>query len=201
VTESTRVRIEQAAADLLARHGYSGMGLKALSEAAQAPFGSVYHHFPGGKEDVVASSIRSTGNQVATLLSLLFGPEADTERALETLFDFMARRLRDNDWSLGCPVGTPALDGSAESAEVAAACRDSMQAWVVVLAEHLARTGVEPLRANEIAAVIVASYEGATLVARVQRDAAILTTTCSAMVELCRSARGASPPVSDHRDR
>src|SRR3954453_13994047 len=46
----TRQRIVEAGADLLRLKGYSGTGVKEIVAAAQAPFGSLYHHFPGGKE-------------------------------------------------------------------------------------------------------------------------------------------------------
>ncbi|HMG40196.1 MAG TPA: helix-turn-helix domain-containing protein, partial [Acidimicrobiales bacterium] len=58
--------------ELLARRGYNGMGLKAVSEAAGLPYGSIYHHFPGGKEEIAASAIGSVGTVVGGLLETLF---------------------------------------------------------------------------------------------------------------------------------
>jgi AcrR family transcriptional regulator len=57
----TKERIVSASADLLRRRGYTGTGVKQIVEAAGAPFGSLYHFFPGGKEQLGAEAIRWSG--------------------------------------------------------------------------------------------------------------------------------------------
>ena len=57
-TVPTKQRILYAAAELFRRRGYSGTGLKQISEESRAPFGSLYHHFPGGKEELGEDVIR-----------------------------------------------------------------------------------------------------------------------------------------------
>ena len=57
----TRQRILYASAELFGRRGYSGTGLKQISEASRAPFGSLYHHFPGGKEELGDEVVRQAG--------------------------------------------------------------------------------------------------------------------------------------------
>ena len=57
----TRQRLVTAGADLFRHQGYAGTGVKQIVTAAQAPFGSMYHHFPGGKEELGAEAIRSSG--------------------------------------------------------------------------------------------------------------------------------------------
>src|SRR5581483_2783743 len=58
---STRERIVGAGAELFRRQGYSATGVKQIVTAAQAPFGSLYHHFPGGKEQLGAEAVRVSG--------------------------------------------------------------------------------------------------------------------------------------------
>ena len=50
----TRERILDASTELFRRQGYAGTGLKSVVDKAGAPFGSLYHHFPGGKDQLGA---------------------------------------------------------------------------------------------------------------------------------------------------
>ena len=51
---ATRDRIVDASAELFRRQGYNATGVKQIVTEAQAPFGSLYHFFPGGKEQLAA---------------------------------------------------------------------------------------------------------------------------------------------------
>ena len=48
-------------AELLRVQGFAATGLQPLARAAQAPIGSIYHHFRGGKREIVAAALRQTG--------------------------------------------------------------------------------------------------------------------------------------------
>ena len=58
----TRERILYASAERFRRQGYSGTGLKEIVMAADAPFGSLYHHFPGGKHQLAEEVLRTGGS-------------------------------------------------------------------------------------------------------------------------------------------
>jgi len=57
----TRSRILDASSELFRRQGYSGTGLKAVVAASDAAYGSLYHFFPGGKEELGAATLRAGG--------------------------------------------------------------------------------------------------------------------------------------------
>jgi len=61
----SRDRLLDSAVDLLQRQGYHGTGLNELLERSEAPRGSLYHYFPGGKEQIGAEAIARAGGQVA----------------------------------------------------------------------------------------------------------------------------------------
>ncbi|MFE3193945.1 TetR/AcrR family transcriptional regulator [Nocardia sp. NPDC059240] len=182
VSDSKR-RIEVAAAGLLARHGYHGFGLKKLSEAAGLPYGSIYHHFPGGKEEIAVSAITGTGVLVGRMIRQAPG---DVFGTAATLFDFMATKLAETDWTDGCPVGTPALDGGSDVDSVRAACVAAFDAMAHGFAEMLTELGMEPGEARGLATTLVAAYEGATILARVRRTDEPLHTVSAAMARLIR---------------
>ena len=177
--------------ELLARRGYNGMGLKAVSEAAGLPFGSIYHHFPGGKEEIAAHAIVRIGRAGADSLTALFAGSDSPEAALRAMFDFMADRLERSGWEAGCSVGTPAQDGPSDSEAVRQACDDALACMVDAVAGGLAGHGVPEGRAAGLATTVLAAYEGAALMARVQRSSAPLDRTVEAMVRLVDAARTA----------
>jgi len=183
--DTAKARIEAAAAELLARRGYEGMGMKSLSDTSQAVYGSIYHHFPGGKEEIAVRAVHLAGEQISPLLEAVFAPDADTKGALEAMFAFMADRLAAGEWTLGCPVGTPALDGGATSEKVLQACSEVLAGWERIIAAHLRAKGHTGARSDALAATVLATYEGATVMARAHRDAAVLQAAGRAMVELC----------------
>lgn len=175
--------------ELLSRRGYNGMGLKAVSEAAGLPFGSIYHHFPGGKEEIAAAAVSGVGRVVGDLLATLFSSSPTPEVALRAMFEFMAQRLERSDWTAGCSVGTPAQDGPSDSEAVRLACDDALGRMVTAIAGGLAVHGVPRPAADALATTVIAAYEGATLMARVQRSTEPLDRTVEAMVRLVDAAR------------
>ena len=76
----TRERILDVSADLFRRQGMAGTGIKQILRGADAPFGSLYHHFPGGKDELAAETIKRAGAQYAELVAgkLLAGPDLPT---------------------------------------------------------------------------------------------------------------------------
>ncbi|RAY13746.1 TetR/AcrR family transcriptional regulator [Actinomadura craniellae] len=187
---ASRERIEVVAAELLARHGYHGLGLKALSQAAGLPYGSIYHHFPGGKEEIAVAAITGCGERLGGMIR---GLPDQAVVATGTMFEAMVWQLSDSDWGRGCPIGTPALDGATESAAVREAVAGAFAAMTSALAERLAALGVPGDRADHLATTIIAAYEGATMLARAQRSPAPLQAAGEAMTALVRAALPETP--------
>ena len=77
IRPTTRERIVDVSADLMRRQGYAATGVKQIVTAAQAPFGSLYHHFPGGKEQLGAEAIRASGALYEQLIPAVFDPAPD----------------------------------------------------------------------------------------------------------------------------
>ncbi|MFI6047583.1 TetR/AcrR family transcriptional regulator [Nocardia sp. NPDC051321] len=182
VSESRR-RIEVAACELLARHGYHGFGLKALSEAAGLPYGSIYHHFPGGKEEIAVAAITGTGTLTGRMIRQA---PTDVFATTTTIFDFMVGKLAASAWDDGCPIGTPALDGGSDVETIRAACASAFEEMEQAFAGMLAELGLSAQDAGELATTVVAAYEGATMLARVRRSEAPLHTVAAAMERLIR---------------
>src|SRR5919199_3742178 len=102
----TRDRILGSTAELFRRQGYTGTGVKQIVAEAQAPFGSLYHFFPGGKEELGAEAIRRSGEIYGRLIDAVFEPAPDIATAVSDFFAGAAEHLRETGYADACPIAT-----------------------------------------------------------------------------------------------
>jgi TetR/AcrR family transcriptional regulator, lmrAB and yxaGH operons repressor len=166
-----RDAIVRAAAALFRRNGYAATGINEIAEVSGAPKGSLYHYFPGGKDQIAEAAVRFAGAVVAATLETL-AREHETAAAMiraycKLLADWMAKSgFRD-----GCPIATTLLEAAPQSAEMAAAGRDAFAGWCAVIARALIRDGFGKAEARRLATLAVSSLEGALILARVEASA------------------------------
>jgi AcrR family transcriptional regulator len=103
---TTRERIVEAGAMLFRRQGWSGTGMKQIAAAAAAPFGSIYHFFPGGKDELSAEVIRTAGRAYGLLIPMFFDAEPDLAIATRNAFRGAAEPMpaRSQPWRLRSPA-------------------------------------------------------------------------------------------------
>lgn len=164
-----RERLVAAAADMLRRQGLNATSIREVARHAQAPLGSTYHYFPGGKQQMVAEAVLSIGDAVARTLGkrLAAGPV----EGLQAFFALWRDLLIKTDCRAGCPVMAVAIeepgDGNSTALDAAAQVFDR---WQTLIADTVqARTGDRD-RALDIACTIVAAVEGALALCRARRS-------------------------------
>jgi len=191
----TRTRIRHAAARLFARQGYAGTGLKQVATEAAAPFGSIYHFFPGGKDALAEDTIRTSGPQFMALVLGLLDERDDPVDAVVHAFDSAARDLVAGDYADGCPVATMALDVVDTRPALRAAAADVFADWLEGGTAWFARH-VDADRARDLALAMVMLTEGAFLLARTTRDPEPLRAagrSTAALLEAALAASGRRP--------
>jgi AcrR family transcriptional regulator len=166
----TRDRIVGASAELLRRQGYNATGVKQIVTEAQAPFGSIYHFFPGGKEELGAAAVRSSGATYALLLPAVFDPAPDPVTGVRAFFAGAAEHLRESGWADACPIATVALEVSSTSEPLREACAEVFDSWVEAGAERFEAAGIAAERSRALAIGLIAALEGAFVLARAQRS-------------------------------
>ncbi|MFT3863720.1 MAG: TetR/AcrR family transcriptional regulator [Solirubrobacterales bacterium] len=158
----TRDRILFATAELFRRQGYHGTGLKQIVAEADAPFGSLYHHYPGGKTELGERVIESAGAFFQALVTAVYDDERSTEDSIRAVFTGAAATLEATDYEDACPIATVALEVASTDDRLRAATAAVFERWTVALAERLGD------RAKALA--VIAALEGAFVLCRASRD-------------------------------
>jgi AcrR family transcriptional regulator len=186
----TRERIVEASAELFARQGYAATGMKQIVTAAQAPFGSVYHFFPGGKEQLGAETIRRSGALYGQLLPAVFDPAPDVVTATHDFFAGAAAHLRATDYADACPIATVALEVSSSSEPLREACAEVFEGWIALACERFVDAGIEQAVAHDLAIAMIAALEGAFVLARALRSTDPLDAAGAITAAAVRTALG-----------
>ncbi len=166
---STKERLVAAGAELFGRQGYSATGVKQITTAAAAPFGSMYHHFPGGKEQLGADAIRSSGAMYGLLVGIVFDRAPDLVTGVRDFYRLAGVNLRETEWADACPIATVALEVVSTSEPLREACAEVFEGWLQEAVPRFTRHGIAEDRARELAIALVCQLEGAFVLSRAMR--------------------------------
>ena len=166
---STKDRILEASSELFGRQGYVGTGIKAILTASNAPYASLYHFFPGGKEELGAAAIRTAGDGYRRLVEAVYNDTADPVTATRDFFDGAAALLEVSDFADACPIATVALEIASSSEVMRQAAAEAFDSWLVVLENCLVGAGLASARARELAITAFCAIEGAFILSRTTR--------------------------------
>jgi len=158
----TRDRILFATAELFRRQGYHGTGLKQIVAEADAPFGSLYHHYPGGKQELGEQVIESAGAFFQALVTAVYDAESSTEDSVRAVFTGAAQTLEATDYEDACPIATVALEVASTDDRLRRATAAVFERWTEAL------TGQLGDRAKALA--VIAALEGAFVLCRASRS-------------------------------
>ena len=99
--------------ELVEARGYYGTGLNDVLAASGAPRGSLYFHFPAGKDEMVALALTEAGQDIGALLAGAAGTAATPAQAVRRLLEVLGDRMEESGYAKGCPVATVALETAA----------------------------------------------------------------------------------------
>lgn len=165
----SRERLLRTMGKLLRRQGYAASGLQEIVREAGAPVGSLYFHFPGGKEQLAAEAVARSGGRIGERLAWLLA-RADAPTAVRAIAGAMGEDLRRSRFCHGCPIGSTALERAADSEPIRSAAAGVFDQWELLFVQRLCADGFDAERARRIAGLVVAMLEGALLVARTRRS-------------------------------
>ena len=184
----TRERIIDASAELFRRQGYAGTGIKRIADSASAPFGSLYHFFPGGKEELADAVIRRSGEVYLRLFEMIAAASPDAGTAIHNVFLGAAHTLRTTDYADACPIAVVALEVASTNEPLRRATDDVFQSWIAGLTAMLVGAGIDELRAGELAIEVIAGLEGAFILSRASRTTTAVEVAGRAAAAAVRAA-------------
>jgi len=159
-----------AAVKLFRQQGYHGTALNDILAAAGSPRGSLYFHFPGGKEDIGESALTLAGEAVRQGIVRAAEASDSTEMFLTRVARAMAADLEKSDYQEGCPIATTALETSAQSEVLGEATSAAFRKWEIEISSGLERFGMTRDEADQVATMVLSQLEGALLLARTYRS-------------------------------
>jgi TetR/AcrR family transcriptional regulator, lmrAB and yxaGH operons repressor len=186
VAREVKGKMVEGAALLLAQKGLQATSFSEVLNLTGAPRGSVYHHFPEGKDQLVAAALDLVAGR------MLEGLDEQAGRSPEAVVEYVVRMWRlvltRSEFSAGCAV--LAVTVAAESTELVEHVAGIFRAWRGRLAELFVAGGVDPPKAKRFAATVIAATEGAVVMARAERS---LEPFEQVAAELSETARALSP--------
>src|ERR1700683_2514897 len=165
----TRPRMIRAAARLMRRQGYAATGWRQVVADSATPWGSQFHHFPGGKEQLAAEAVALAGHRYEQLLRAALDGRHPAD-AVASWVDLAAAELEASGWADGCPVATVALETAHASDVLAQACQAALGSWHTAITEAIMEREVARADAQRLATLVLAGIEGGLLLARAYRD-------------------------------
>jgi TetR/AcrR family transcriptional repressor of lmrAB and yxaGH operons len=159
-----------AAAKLFRRQGYHGTALQEILAAGGSPRGSLYFHFPKGKEEIGGAALTLAGEALRQAIAKAAEASENAEMFLIRMVRGMATDLEKSDYQEGCPIATTALETAAQSEVLGAATRNAFQKWELEIKRGLFRFGMPAGDADLAATMVLSQLEGALLLARTYRS-------------------------------
>jgi AcrR family transcriptional regulator len=182
----TKDRLLDASGELFRHQGYTATGIKQILAEARAPFGSLYHHFPGGKEQLGAETVRRSGRLYAQVVAEAMDVEGDLPDRVLAAFRGAAETMRESGFADACPIATVALEASSSSEPLREACADVFGEWIAGLTATFEHAGAtEPRR---LALELLCALEGAFVFCRALRTTEALDLAGERVAESARAA-------------
>src|ERR1700694_580921 len=165
----TRRQLVASTVELLRRQGAYGTGLHDVLSHSGAPRGSLYFHFPGGKEQLVREAIQEAAAAIDRSLQKSLDRRPTVAEGIEDYLGRYAERFAATGFNAGCPVAAVALDVPAEGDRLRTACDWALTGWVTLVADRLRGEGRSPEEAESLAITSLAALEGALVLCRARR--------------------------------
>jgi AcrR family transcriptional regulator len=178
---STRERILDTTVELFGRYGYTGTGLKQVVAAANAPYGSLYHHFPGGKQQLTAEVIQRAGRMYQELVEAVFDTATNPVDGTANVFIGAAEALPETDYADACPIATIALEVANSDDALRQATAEVFESWIQAATTRFVDAGIAPQAGRDLAVLLIAALEGALVLDRAMRSTEALQVTGSAV--------------------
>lgn len=165
---STRARMLVSAAEVLRERGAAGLTIDEVLARSGAPRGSVYHHFPGGRNQILAEALQYAGEEITEVID-----EAAPKGGLYLVRKFVVfweELLRESDYAAGCPVVAAAIGSAEQEPQLTTVAGSIFSHWRDALTRAFVTDGFDESQAASLATTCIAALEGAVVLSRSTRS-------------------------------
>jgi TetR/AcrR family transcriptional repressor of lmrAB and yxaGH operons len=166
----TKSRMVSTTIALLELQGYHATGLNQIIQESSTPKGSIYFHFPGGKEDLVMEAVLSAGESVRLKVLHALNSNEDLGKAIKEFILTISCELEKSDFRKGCPVAAVAVEVSATHDKLRAACEKVYESWFLLVKERFLKAGLDIESAESWTTLVWSAIEGSLILSRNQRS-------------------------------
>ncbi|WP_234388588.1 MULTISPECIES: TetR/AcrR family transcriptional regulator [Streptomyces] len=188
----SRERMVASAVVLLREYGAGATSIDRVLAHSGAPRGSVYHHFPGGRAQLIDEAVALAGDFIAKRIDAA-AESGDAVQVIDAFFDQWRQWLLESDFRAGCPIVAVAVETNDEAPQLARSAAAVLSRWREALAGLLVRHGLPDARAARLAAFIIAAAEGAVILCRAEQSTAPLDVAADEIHDLLAHAIGDRP--------
>ncbi|MGO9507954.1 MAG: TetR/AcrR family transcriptional regulator [Mycobacterium sp.] len=171
--DRSRAALIDNAATLFRRQGYAATGLNQILDEAGVKPGSLYHHFPQGKQQLAAAVVDNAGAGIEQLLRRFLATDRPVADIVDRWIDLLTAGLA-GDQRDGCPIEPIATESVNASPEIRAASARAFRGWCLAIEERLRSEGWAAAQAEQVGLAVISLIEGALILSRIAGDAAAL---------------------------
>ena len=164
----TRTKMLISAAEVMRERGAAGVTIDEVLTRSGAPRGSVYYHFPDGRNQILTEALRYAGDAITADIDDAAGLGAKV--LLRQFVEFWERVLADSDFNAGCPVVAAAIGSADDDVLLAAEARRIFAHWRTALTWAFVAVGFLESDADSLAVMSIAALEGAVVLCRSLRS-------------------------------
>lgn len=185
-TSDAKSRFIKTAGTLFRKRGYHAVGLSEIIEAAQAPKGSFYHHFPEGKEELAEQAMVLASDHILNTVHLAFANQPDFNAGARQLIRTIAGWMEHVAYEDACPVMSIGRGGGAQSDRLRQAAAREFGRWLGAVAHCAQAQGDDAGTARRRAVGLLCAIEGAWDISRILQSREAFDT--------CLAAYDPAPP-------
>jgi TetR/AcrR family transcriptional regulator, lmrAB and yxaGH operons repressor len=184
---NTREKILTTAARLFQKNGYHATGLNEIIKESATPKGSLYYHFPNGKEELAAATIKLMGNTIQHHIEAELAKNSDPVRAFKEFILDLAREFNEKDSENCFSINLLALETVLISESLRKTCIEVYDLWTETYYQKLVSSGFSSERATELSLILQLMIEGAITISLIRNDTTMLVATAGKIPILFRN--------------
>ena len=176
----------EGALSLLAKQGLQATSFSEVLKLTNAPRGSIYHHFPGGKEQLVAEALKLSEKRTAASIAAL--NSSKPEEIVQGFLGLWRYLLKTYDFAVGCSA--VAVTVATNSPELLERSESIFETWQTVLTDKFVNAGLPQRLAADFATTLIAASEGAVVMSRSAKSIEPFERVANQLVAQAKNLRG-----------